>query len=309
MKRDYYEVLGIPKGSSAAEIKRAYKTLAKTHHPDVAKDENKTAAEQRFKEINEAYQVLSDSQKKKVYDQFGHAGMGGAGPFGAGQNQSGRWGPFTYTYTTGGSGAGVDFGGFSDPLDIFEEVFGFRGFGRQPRRGRNTYYQLVVDFMAAVKGLEQEISLNGRKLKVRIPAGVNDGTELRFVGKGADGPSGTPPGDLFLTIRVKSHPRLARFGADILSPEEISFAQAALGDTIRVSVLAPEAKNGLKEVKLKIPPGTQPGTRFRIRGEGMPRLRGRGRGDHYVQVRVTIPQRLTRQQRKILEEYRQVTGF
>lgn len=234
MAKDYYEVLGINKASSAAEIKKAYKSLAKKHHPDVDKS---AGANEKFKEINEAYQVLSNSEKKAAYDQFGHAAFSqGAGPGGAGA-QSGGWGPFTYTYTTTGGPSASDFGDFSDPFSIFEQVFGSRGFGRQPRKGRNLYYSLTIDFMDAVRGLTQEVSLNGKRLKVKIPVGIRDGAEIKFRGEGEAGPQGLPPGDLYLTIRIRPHLTFTRIGDDIYVLKEINFVQAALGDTIEVETV------------------------------------------------------------------------
>ncbi len=292
MAKDYYEVLGINKNATAAEIKKAYKQLAKKHHPDVDKS---AGANEKFKEINEAYQVLSDSKKKTAYDQFGHAAFSqGARPGGTGA-QSGGWGPFTYTYTTGGGPNASDFGDFSDPFSIFEQVFGSRGFGRQPRKGRNLRYSIIIDFMDAIKGLTQEVALNGKKLKVKIPSGIRDGAEIKFDGEGEKGPQGLPPGDLYLLIRIRPHPIFTRIDDDIYILREISFTQAALGDTVEIETVD-------KPVKLKIPAGTQSGTQFRLRGKGVPHLRGRGRGDQYVRVHIKVPKRLSRAQKKLLQE-------
>ena len=301
MAKDYYEVLGINKSASAAEIKKAYKRLAKKHHPDVDKS---AGANEKFKEINEAYQVLSNSEKKAAYDQFGHAGAGAQA-----QAQGGSWGPFTYTYTSGGGAQ--DFSDFSDPFSIFEQVFGSRGFGRQQRRGRNLRYSLVVDFMDAIKGIAQEVSLNGKKLKVKIPAGIRDGAEIKFRGEGEAGPQGLPPGDLYLTIRIRPHPTLTRVGDDIYILEEISFVQAALGGTVEVEtprIRSGQAESDYEFIKLRIPPGTQSGTQFRLRGKGVPHLRGRGRGDQYVRVRVNIPKKLSREQKRLLKEFQSSEG-
>ena len=302
MAKDYYEVLGINKSATAAEIKKAYKSLAKKHHPDVDKS---AGANEKFKEINEAYQVLSDSQKKATYDQVGHAafkqGAGFGGRPSAGPGQAGQWGPFTYTYTTGGGPSASDFGDFSDPFSIFEQVFGSRGFGRQPRKGRNLRYSLTIDFMDAIKGLTREVSLNGKKLKVKIPSGIRDGAEIKFSGEGEAGPRGLPPGDLYLLIRIRPHPIFTRIDDDIYILQEISFSKAALGDTIEVETV--EGK-----VKLKIPAGTQSGTQFRLRGKGVPHLRGRGKGDQYVRVRVNIPQKLSREQKRLLKEFQSLEG-
>ncbi len=293
MAKDYYEVLEVKKGAAAAEIKKAYKGLAKKHHPDVDKS---AGANEKFKEINEAYQVLSNSEKKVAYDQFGHAGRPSAG---AGQAGQGGWGPFTYSYTSGGGPGASDFGDFSDPFSIFEQVFGSRGFGRQPRKGRNLRYSLIIDFMDAVQGLTQEVALNGKKLKVKIPSGIRDGAEIKFSGEGEKGPQGLPPGDLYLLIRIRPHPIFTRIDDDVYILQEISFTKATLGDTIEVETV--EGK-----VKLKIPAGTQSGTQFRLRGKGVPYLRGRGRGDQYVRVQVKIPKKLSRKQKKLLEELREL---
>jgi molecular chaperone DnaJ len=296
MATDYYEVLGINKDATRDEIKKAYKRLAKKHHPDVDKSAD---ANEKFKEINEAYQVLSDEKKRAAYDQFGTDAFDqgrGFGGFG-GQARSGQWGPFTYTYTTSGQAPDFDFADFSDPFSIFEQVFGSRGFGRQPRRGRNLYYTIQVDFMDAVNGLAQEVRLNGKKLKIKIPAGIRDGGQLKFAGEGEPGPQNMPPGDLYLTVRIQPHPTFTRIGDDIYILKEINFVQVALGDTIEVATVD-------KPVKLKIPAGTQSGTQFRLRGKGVLHLRGRGKGDQYVRVRVQVPQKLSREQKRLLEEFR-----
>lgn len=308
-KKDFYEILGVSRNATQDEIKKAYKKLAKENHPDVNKSGD---AETRFKEINEAYQVLSDSQKRAAYDRFGHGafdqsagpqGFGGFGGFGQGQQRSGQWGPFTYTYTTSGEPGGFDFGDFADPFDIFEEVFGFRGFGGRAPRGRDLHYSITVEFMDAIKGLEQTVSLGGKKIKIKIPQGIRDGARLKFAGEGEAGPEGTPPGDLYLTVRIQPHPIFKRLGDDIVVEAEISFTQAALGDTIEVPAIDPSSPNGQTRVKLKIPAGTQSGTSFRLKGKGVPRLRGWGRGDEYVKVNVKIPEKLSRSQKKILEEF------
>jgi DnaJ-class molecular chaperone len=308
--KDYYAILGIPRNAKEDEIKQAYRKLAREHHPDVVKDGDKTAAEKRFKEINEAYQVLSDPQKRQIYDQYGHVGSGFAGagaqdPFGgAGQ---GRWGPFTYTYT--GSGQGKDysdyFGDF-DPFDVFEEFFGFRGFGRRkaPRKGKNLYYEMAVDFVDAVRGAERTVRVESGDVTIKIPPGVRDGTEMRFPGKGMPGPSGTPAGDLYITIRIPTPRDFRRVGSDLGVLVHLDFSQLILGDEVEVPVVDPDKTTGVGKAKLRIPPGTQPGTQFRVRGKGMPNMRGGGRGDVIVTVGVTIPKRLSRRQKQLLEEYR-----
>ncbi|MBU1016988.1 MAG: DnaJ C-terminal domain-containing protein [Patescibacteria group bacterium] len=306
MSKNYYEILGVPKSAPIEDIKKAYKELAKEHHPDVAKD--KTAAEKRFKEINEAYHILSDPEKRKMYDQFGRVDTGaggGQGPFAG--TQGSAWGPFTWSYASSEPEAnGVDFGNFTDPFDIFEEVFGFRGFSgaRKPRKGRNSYYSLEISFGESIKGVEKRIQANGNTLNIKIPAGVSNGTEIRYAGYGEAGPPNTERGDLFITIKVKPHHKLTIQGDDVFSMETISFIQAILGDSINIDALDPSSETGVSQIKLKIPSGTQPNTQFRLKGKGKPRMRGFGRGDHYIQIVVNIPTRLSRQQKNLLEDFR-----
>lgn len=312
-QKDYYDILGISRDASPSEIKKAYRKLAREHHPDAVADEDKKEAEKRFKEINEAYQVLSDPQKKKMYDQYGSAAFGGANgsaagargnPFsGFGGQKSGQWGPFTYTYSSSGRGAN-DFG--FDPFDIFEDVFGFRGFSgsRRPRKGKNLYYELHIDFADAVKGAEKEIKIETGKLKVKIPKGARNGTELRFAGKGMPGPNNLPPGDLYITLRFNIPQEFRRVGANLVTFVEIDFVQAILGDTVKVPVVDEKSKSGVGKSKVKIPSGTQPGTQIRLRGKGMPHLHSGGNGDVIVQVSINIPKNLSRKQKKLLEEYK-----
>ncbi len=300
--KNYYNILGVSKDASQQEIKRAYKKLAKEHHPDMVDDKDKTQAEKRFKEINEAYQVLSDPQKRKMFDRFGtvNAGFGPQG--GGGRRGFNQSGPFTYTYTTSGDSP---FGNI-DPFDIFEEIFDFRGYGRQrrPRKGKNLYYEMRVNFEDAVHGAEKEVNIESGKVRVKIPQGVRDGTEIKFRGKGMPGPNGAPSGDLYINFRVSTPKEFQRVGDNLGTTKEIDFIQATLGDTVEVPVIDPDKKSGIGKAKLKIPQGTQPRTQFRLRGKGMPRLSGNGRGDVIVEVFVKIPKRLSKKQRKLLEEYR-----
>lgn len=284
-KRDFYEVLGVSKAASAAELKSAYRKLALQYHPD----RNKAAdAAEKFKEISEAYEVLSNPEKRQTYDQFGHAafdpsqGFGAGGFGGFGGTRTYRQGPFTYTYTTGGGNQGFDFGGFSDPFEIFESFFGG---GRSPFRQARQLprYGLTIDFMEAAKGCERTIIHQGKEYKIKIPAGADDGTRIRF-------------NQFYVTIEVKPDSRFKRDGADVFIDEPISFSQAALGAVVKVPTL-----DG--ELKLKVRPGTQSGTLVRLRGQGMPHLQSRARGDQYVRLIVNIPNHLTRRQRQLLEEF------
>lgn len=281
-KRDYYEILGVSKSASADELKKAYRSMARKHHPDVDKS---AGAEEKFKEINEAYQVLSDSQKKSAYDQYGHSafeqgGMGGAGgPFGGGFG--GRQGGYqTYTWSSGGGQGAQDFGGFADPFDIFEAFFGGQSpFGRQARLPR---YMINLTFDEAVHGVQKEIEIEGKRQKVKIPPGVDDGTEIKFT-------------NFVLVIQVKKSNQFARRGYDIVSEKEITFSQAALGTITEIETI-----DGI--VKIKIPSGTQPGTQIRLRGKGIKHVSGHGQGDHYVIIRLQIPTKLSRDQKRLLEE-------
>lgn len=280
-KRDYYEILGLKKDASAADIKSAYRKAALKWHPDKNKD-NKEEAETKFKEINEAYQVLSDPKKKQTYDQFGHAafdqasGMGG-NPFG-GAYQSG---PFTWSYSTGGAAGQQDFD-FGDPFEIFEQFFG-GGFARAARRPR---YSLTIDFMEAINGTEKEVEINGQKKTIKVPAGANDGTRIRF-------------DEFDVTLDVRTHPKFKRDGYDIFVDHQIPFTLAALGGKTEVETLD-------DSLKLKVRPGTQSHTLVRLRGEGVQHLRGQGKGDLYVRLLVQVPEKLSKPQKELLKQLQQL---
>ncbi|HJX45873.1 MAG TPA: DnaJ C-terminal domain-containing protein [Patescibacteria group bacterium] len=289
-KSDYYDILGVSKSASADELKKAYRKQALEWHPDRHKDD-KEAAEKRFKEINEAYQVLSDSQKKSAYDQFGHeafapgggfrgGGAPGQGPF----SQSGRYGPFTYTYTTTGEGSPFEGFDFGDPFDIFEQFFGGSPF-RGSQRRQITRYSMTIEFMEAIEGCEKEVSIEGKKRKIKIPAGVDEGSRINF-------------GDFMLSVNIKPHEIFERDGEDIYVKITIPYSLATLGGQIEVPTV-----DG--DVKIRVRPGTQSGTMIRLRGKGVPVLRGRGKGDEYVKLNVIIPERLTKEQKNILEEMKE----
>ncbi len=288
-KRDYYEVLGVSKNATEAELKSAYRKQALQWHPDRNKAKE---AEGKFKEVNEAYEVLSNKDKRAAYDQFGHsafepgAGFGGAqGPFG-GQQQTYRQGPFQYTYTTYGGGEGpdlgFDFGGFSDPFEIFAQFFGggnpFGG-GRTSRKPR---YGISLTFMEAAKGVEKEVSIEGKRRKLKIPAGVDDGSVVNF-------------GDFYVSVEVLPDKTFRREGLDVYSEKEISFTQAALGAIIEVPTIE-------GNVSLRVLPGTQPGTMIRLRGKGIKSPRGDGVGDEYLRLQVVVPTKLSRHQKEILQK-------
>jgi molecular chaperone DnaJ len=363
-KRDYYEILGVTKSASEDEIKKSYRTLARKHHPDVDKS---SGAEARFKEINEAYQVLSDPQKKAAYDQFGHAAFqagGGSAPGGAGGYTSYGYGsPFNVN---------VDFGGFRDPFEIFEEFFGSSSpFGSTrrrngPRAGEDLHYEITIPFEQAAFGTEKKVEIpryevcdrcdgsgaekgsakktcatcNGRgsvqqttnsilgplvttrtcptchgegeiiekkctkckgearvktvkETEIKIPAGVDNGDTVRFPSLGQAGEKGGGYGDLYLTIRVAPHKDFKRQGYHIYLEQPISFSQAALGDTIEVPTL--EGK-----LKIKIPEGIQTGTDIRLKEKGI--KHGNSRGDQFVRVKVQTPTKLSNKQKEALRE-------
>lgn len=274
-KRDYYDVLGVSKSASDAELKTAYRKQAMHWHPDRNKS---VEAETKFKEINEAYQILSDSKKKQAYDQFGHT------PFD--QSAGGyQQGPFSYQYTSTGGGnpfEGIDFGGFSDPFEIFEQFFG----GSARRRTAKPHYSLRIPFLTAVKGGTEAVTIDGKKHSIKIPAGADTGTHLRFT-------------DFDITFEVELDSRFKRDGADIYIDHPIAFTLAILGGSTDVPTLE-------ENLKLKIRPGTQPGTMVRLSGRGAPKLQAfssSARGDLYIRLIVTLPAHLSHSQKQILEEF------
>lgn len=282
--KDYYSILGVSKNATDQDIKKAYRKLALQYHPDRNKGDK--TAEAKFKEVTKAYEVLSDEQKRKTYDQFGEAafqqgGPGAGGPFGGFGGFSGQQGPFTYTYTTGGNG-NFDFGGFSDPFEIFEQFFG----GANPfstRAQRRPTYSLTISFMEAVNGATKRVNMGGKSQTIKIPAGVDEGSRVRF-------------GDADVIIDVSPHPKFKRQGYDVVSEEEISFPKAALGSELGVETVA-------GNIKIKIPAGTQPDTLIRLRGKGVKILNSSSHGDHYVRVKVVIPKNLSSKQKELLKEF------
>lgn len=349
-KRDYYEVLGVDRNATKQEIKKAYRRLARKYHPDVNKSPD---AEEKFKEVKEAYEVLSNDEKRALYDRFGHAG------------------PQTGTGGFGGFGA-EDFTGFGDIFDMF-----FGGGRRKdpnaPRQGADIQYTMTLEFEEAIFGKETEISVpkeetcqtcNGsgakpgtspqtchychgtgqinteqttpfgrivnrrvchhchgtgkiilekcqtchgtgkvkkhKRIKISIPAGIDDGQQIRIAGKGEPGINGGPPGDLYVIIRVKEHEFFKRDGDDIFLEIPITFSQAALGDEIEVPTV-----HG--KVAFKIPAGTQTGKTFRLRNKGVPNVRGYGQGDQYVKVRVVTPTNLTEEQKELFRKLHELS--
>lgn len=363
-KRDYYEVLGVSKGASDDEIKKAYRKLAKKYHPDMNPGDKE--AEAKFKEVNEAYSVLSDEQKRARYDQFGHAGV-------------------DPNYGAGGPGGG--FGGFDmgdiDLGDIFGSFFGGGGFGgfggggarrNGPQKGESLRANLTITFEEAAFGCEKEINLNrteecdechgsgcqpgttaetcpdcrgtgvvrvqqrtggfafsstaactrcrgtgkiihspckscggsgsvkkSKRITVTIPAGIDDGQAVSLRGQGNAGKNGGPAGDLIVGVRVKPHPQFRRDGTTVLYEQPVTFFQAAMGAELEIPTI-----DG--KVKYTLPAGTQTGTTFRLRGKGIPELRGRGRGDQYVTIQVQVPTSMNAEQKEALRAFAQTMG-
>ncbi|SHE30763.1 molecular chaperone DnaJ [Caldanaerobius fijiensis DSM 17918] len=361
MAKDYYEILGVDRNASQDDIKKAYRKLAKKYHPDMNPGDKE--AEQKFKEINEAYEVLSDPEKRARYDQFGHAGVNGQGGF-----DTGGFGGF------GGFGDFGDFGGFGDIFDMFFGE-GFTGRRRNaPQKGADIRYSMTISFEEAAFGAEKEFRIErteacstcggtgakpgtkpavcgycggtgqirqtqrtplgsftqvrtcehchgtgkiikepcpecrgtgrarkSRRVKVKIPAGVDNGSVISLRGEGEQGINGGPPGDLFIEIKVRPHEIFKREGQNIICEIPISFVQAALGAEIEVPTL--EGK-----IKYTIPEGTQSGTIFRLKGKGIPNVHGYGRGDELIKVYVEVPKKLTEKQKELLRKFAEISG-
>jgi len=284
-QKDYYQILGITKSATLADIKKSYRKLALQYHPD--RNKSKDAGE-KFKEINKAYEVLADPQKKQAYDQFGASAFEQGSPFSGGQNPfgsaaGGQYGPFTYTYSGNGDGFNgfEDMGGFTDPFEIFEQFFGGAfPFGRRQRRPT---YSITINFMEAVHGTAKKISIEGKEETIKIPAGVDEGSRIRF-------------GNYEVIISVSPDPKFRREGNDIIGEKEISFSQAATGAEVNVETI-----DG--NVKIRIPAGTQPESVIRLRGKGVQDVRGIGKGNHYVRIKIFVPRGLSARQKELLKEF------
>ncbi len=358
-KRDYYEILGVSKDAAVDVIKKTYRKLAMKYHPDRATAEKRKESEEKFKEISEAYAVLSDQTKRAQYDRFGHAGI---------NNQ----------YSSEDIFRGADFSGVGDLGGIFEDLFSGFGFsgGRQsrrggPSRGADLEYELQISFEEAAKGIERTIAIkrgdpcptckgNGahpgtkritcpackgsgqvgqsagfftiartcdscrgegeiitnpcqkcrgsgkvqveRKINIKIPAGVDNGSHLRVRGEGEAGAKGGPRGELYILIRLKPHKLFERHGNDVICKVPLSFVQAAMGTEIEVPGIYEE------KIKMKIPAGTQSEKVFRISGKGFSDIRGYSKGDQYIRIHVTVPTNLSSEQKKLLLEFSRISG-
>ena len=278
--RDYYDILGVSKSATAAEIKSAYRKLALKWHPDKNKDSD---THEKFKEINEAYEVLSNPDKKAKFDQFGHAAFnqgaggspfgGGGSPFGGGYYQAG--GNINFEDLFGGAG------GFSDPFDIFSGFFG-GGFGGQQRQ-RKIHYKLKIDFDEAVHGAEKTIVHQGKEYTVKIPAGADEGTQIRY-------------SDFDISFTVSPSKIFKRQGYDLIVDHEIPFTLAILGGDTLIPTL-----NG--ELKIKVRAGTQPETTLRLTGKGVKHLRGNQHGDLYIRFAIKLPTHLSGRQKDLIKKF------
>ncbi len=304
-RRDFYEVLGVPRSSSQDEIQRAYRKLARTYHPDVNSD---PGAEDRFKEISEAYDVLSDPETRRRYDDFGPdfrqvppdmdaetwariragAGAGGPGPGGFGQGGFGQGG-------FGQGGINIE--------DLLGGLFGGRGFG--PIRGADTEAELELTVEEAFQGGRRSVTLEGpngrRTFEVKIPAGVTSGQRIRLAGQGGQGSEGAPNGDLYFVVRIAPHPRYRVDGRDLYVDLPLSPWEAALGTSVAV-----ETPGG--EMKVKVPAGTSSGKRLRLRHRGLPHPRGNA-GHLYAEIRIMVPAKPTDEERRLFEQLADASTF
>lgn len=311
MAEDYYQVLGVDKKASAADIKKAYRKLALKWHPD--KNPNNKAAEEKFKKISEAYAVLSDNKKRQQYDQFGSADqfrqqysqedifrdfdldeiLRG---FGFGGGRGGR----TTTFRTSRRGGAASSNDNDDPFAGLFGGMGGRQYANMPQKGQDAEYNLSITLEDSVWGVDKKISfkLENRTedINVKIPAGISSGKKLRLPGKGLSGYNGGPNGDLYLNVNVLPHPIFARDGNDLHIEKTIKFTQAALGTTIDVPTLDGTTK------RIKIAPGTQNNTKIRMKGYGVPGLKGATKGDQYVKVNVEVPRKLSDRQMKLVQQ-------
>jgi curved DNA-binding protein len=300
--RDYYEILGVGKNATPQEIKSAFRKLARKHHPDTAAPSHKKGAAEKFNEINEAYEVLSDPEKKKKYDRYGanyREGMDFTPPPGFGE------GTFRSSSSTG------EVGGMGSFSDFFESIFGGgRGEGAQWRastqqrsvKGEDVEAEIELALEDAHRGGAKKISLEtvqGRKhLEVKIPAGVHEGSRIRLAGQGH--PDGGNPGDLYLTVKIKAHPLFKCEGDDILMTQSIFPWDAALGTELQVPTL-----DG--PVKLKIPPGSQGGKKLRLKEKGLLKKKG-GRGDFFVVLQIILPEKISEKEKELYEQLKDLAS-
>lgn len=308
--KDYYEILGVPRSASTEEIKKAYRKLAMKYHPDHNKGDK--SAEERFKDISEAYAVLSDPEKRKQYDMYGAEGFQDRyskedifrgfdfdsifRDFGFGGG--GRVGDIFDQFFTGTAGGGRH-RSRSTRGSPFDSVFGGFDSRDYAQKGRDLIYELSLNLEEVTQTTTKLITYNvdGRResVSVKIPAGISHGKKLRLQGKGERGAHGGPPGDLYVQINILDHPVFRREGNDLHVKQKIKFSEAALGTEIEVPTI------DRKQLKLKIPPGTQSGAKFRFKGYGLPQINGTQRGDAYVEIGIEVPKKLTKKQKSLIK--------
>ncbi len=281
-QRDYYEVLGVSRDASPDEIKKAYRKLAVKNHPD--KNPGNAAAEEKFKEASNAYEVLSDPKKRQIYNQRGHAGVNDMGFHGFTNMED--------IFSNYGDIFGrTVFGNFGD---VFGDVFSRQGPGKPQAQASDMRIKLTVSFMEAVYGTEKQVNVQGKNITIKIPAGIKDGQTLRLQGQGGRALGSRTSGVLLVTISVEPHPDFKREGLDLITQVAIPFTLAALGGKVRVPTLT-------GQINLTIPHGSQSGSQLRLRGQGIVDSAGR-KGDLRVLVQVEIPKSLTQKQRDLLNE-------
>ncbi|HOG47686.1 MAG TPA: J domain-containing protein [Anaerolineae bacterium] len=308
--KDYYKILGVERGASDKEIRRAYRQLARKYHPDVNPGDQ--ASEERFKEINEAYEVLSDPEKRRKYDELGSR-------YQQWQRMGGRPGEFDWSQWTAGAPGGRVHVEYADLNDLFAGAGGFSEFfrsvfGGMGARGAGGYEQaqagavpsyeqsVQITLEEAYHGTKRLLRTSGRTLEVKIPAGVRTGSRVRIAGEGAQSRSGAARGDLFLVIEVQADPRFTVDGDDLRTEVPVDVYTAVLGGEVPVPTLK-------GQIMLKIPPETQAGQVFRLRGQGMPHLSDAGRrGDLYVEVRIQVPQRLSEKEKALFRQLAELRG-
>jgi DnaJ-class molecular chaperone len=294
VKRDPYSILGVSKVASDDEIKSAYRRLARRHHPDM--NNNDKSSETKFKEISEAYEILSDKEKRLSYDRFGYSGVDSSQGFRPGDSfgASGFARP-GFTFKFGGQKSSGH-RAFDDTFSEFFETVSNRGYSRFGLKGDDLEYDLTITFEQAYHGVSATVSVLEHRINVHIPAGVETGSVIRVAGQGAPGRRGGRPGDLFLNITVSSHRIFRREGNDIYLNLPISFPEAILG--AKVEIPGPNGR-----LMLKIPAGTQSGTSFRFRGKGFPSLKKERRGDYYVTTQIVIPDRVDSSSKDLVAEF------
>ncbi len=294
---DYYKTLGVSKSASQDEVRKAYRKLARKYHPDLNKGDESAA--RKFKEINEANEVLSDTDKRKKYDMYGKDWQHAA-QF---ENMRGGRGP------GGGFGGGGNFGGMGDFSDFFQSMFGggFSGFGGmggggmggqpRPQKGQDVKTEVSLPLLDVAETHKRTLNINGKQLRITVDAGIKDGHSIRLRGHGQPGPMGGPAGDLYVTFKLRKDSNFERKDDNLYTTAEVDFFDAMLGGEIEIKTLT-------GSVRLKIKPGTQSGSKMRLKGKGFPRYKSSERGDLYVEIHVKLPEDLSEAEEKLLQDWK-----